>query len=189
MSKPPVAYAMTAARWLALAMLSAALPALACTPAPPLSGVAAREAKQVFVFQLTASRLAAPPEEVEGTVYGEIRVLKVLRGNAAISPKMRFYTGVCAGTRLDTGHYYVAFVPDARPGWWASQGSVIHLGASPPLEGDADMAEVRKVLDGRIALEHTSLIAGRDFVASGWPPPPPLPLPRKAAKPIKPRMK
>ena len=136
------------------------------------------------MFQLTASRLATPPKEVQGTVHGEIRVMKVLRGTAAISPKMRYYTGECAGSRLDIGHYYVAFVPDARPGWWAGRGTVIHLGALPPMDGDGAIAEVRKVLDGRVALERTSLIDGRDFVGSGWPPPPPSP--PKAAKPAKP---
>lgn len=187
MSKPRDAGALIAATCLALALLSAAVPASACSPAPALSGAAARNAKQVFVFQLTAARVAAPPKEVEGTVHGEIRVIKVLRGTAAVSPKMRYYTGECAGSRLDIGHYYVAFVLDARPGWWAGRGSLIHLGPLPPMEGDGAIAEVRQVLDGRIALERTSLIAGRDFVHSGWPPPPPLPA--KAAKPAKPPAK
>lgn len=173
--------------WLALALLGAMAPAWACTPASPLSGVAAREATQVFVFQLTASRLAMPPKEIQGTVYGEIRVLKVLRGSSAISPKLRYSTGVCSGSRMDVGHYYVAFVRDARPGWWAGRNTVIHLGGLPPTQGDVALAEVRQVLDGRIALEHTSLIAGRDFVDSGWPPRPPLP--PKAVKPVKPRPK
>ncbi|SFL15072.1 hypothetical protein [Lysobacter sp. cf310] len=173
MTKSKQAYAPMAL--LTFALLSATVPAWACTPASPLSSVAAREATQVFVFQLTASRLATPPKEIEGTVYGEIRVLKVLRGSAAISPKLRYYTGVCAGSRMDVGHYYVAFVRDARPGWWAGRNTVIHLGGLQPQQGDVALAEVRKVLEGRIALEHTSLIAGRDFVDSGWPPPPPPP--------------
>lgn len=175
-----------AAGLLAIALAGIAAPAAACSPARPLDGGAAREAKQVFVFQLTATRVAKSAAEVQGTVHGEIRVLNVLRGGTApVSTNIRFQTGECGGARLGTGHYYVAFVQDARPGWWAGRGTLIHLGGLPPQSGDAALAEVQRMLDGRIALERSSLLAGRDFVDSGWPPPLPLP----PSKPAKPRSK
>lgn len=171
------------ARWLVWPLAMVATPAWCCSPAARLDGSTAYGAKQVFVFQLKATRLASPPKEVEGTVYGDIRVLNVLRGNAPISPSIRYYTGPCGGTRLDTGHYYAAFVEQAKPGWWANSGTVIHLGGVSP-QGGWTIAELRKILDGRIALERSPLFAGRAFVESGWPPPPPLPpQPPKPAKP------
>lgn len=170
------------ARWLVWPLAALAAPAWSCTPALPLDSRAAYDAKQVFVFQLKATRLASPPKEIEGTVYGDIRVLKVLRGSAPISPGIRYYTGPCGGTRLDTGHYYAAFVKEAKPGWWVNSGTVIHLGGVSP-QDEGTMAELRKIMEGRIALERSPLFRGRDFVESGWPPPPPLPPAIRQAKP------
>lgn len=157
---------------LVLLLLALLLPisSLACVCTyDPLGQSTVDSAKQVFVFQL----VSATYEPSSGDVVGEIRVIELLRGSHQ-GHRIRYYTSLCCGIRLDVGQFYVGFEGASTTEFAANPGNVLNLGEnySPllPLIG-----ALKEVLAGAKSWSQALGESANDRVLTLPPPPDPCP--------------
>ena len=170
----------------------AAFAASACSCAFATLGTeTARAADTVFVFQLMSARFLNR-EEGEGMILegaeGTIRVVESLRGDGSRFDRISYNTLHCCGSRLDVGHYYLAFVSGPGPSFGAGENSIVRVGeqyrASSPGDENALLFRVHDLLEGRSSFEEA--LPDTMFERVGLiPPPPPPPCPPVDAAPAR----
>ncbi|HET7842565.1 MAG TPA: hypothetical protein VFL14_00320, partial [Xanthomonadales bacterium] len=111
----------------------------------------ARAADTVFVFQLLSAKYVR--EDFGDHAYsegaeGSIRVVTSVRGDGERFDRITYLPSRCCGSRLDVGHYYIAFVSDPGPSFHAGADSVIAIGErfldpKPPGDPDALLMRIR----------------------------------------------
>ncbi|MES3026209.1 MAG: hypothetical protein V4857_31890 [Pseudomonadota bacterium] len=104
-----------------------------------------RKAKKIFAFRLMGAEIkkvsSKDPEKME--VVGRILVIDNIRGNKNIFKEIRFTTHRCCGSRFDIGSYYVAFISDNGPKFFANSGNVLEIGTMyDAVEVREKMAEI-----------------------------------------------
>jgi len=167
-------------RWLLMSVLAvASLDAGACECSYPfLENRTVIEARHIFIFQL----LGAKAEAGEGDnppvnrVIAQIRIVKQLRGRSEYA-SMEYDTFWCCGTRLDIGHFYVAFLTDTDGPFVGNPGNLIEVSESAAEDVSGKLYDV---VSGKRTLEseYGEFPSERLFQV----PRPPEPCPRPAAR-------
>ncbi len=171
-------------RWISgITLLCASALTFACScPTGPLDRDAGGDAKHVFVFRLLDARLESDDGargNFHGPAHGRIRVVESLRGGGKQFESIEFYTAQCCGSRLDIGHYYIAFVDADGKSFLANSSSVaeLYFGYSEPTSDARSVilkaAGIRKRLDGSVVLDEAFLDRAFARISQMPPPPPP----------------
>ncbi len=178
-------------RWISvMALLCASSLAVACScPIGPLDRDAGGDAKHVFVFRLLDARLESDDgalSNIPGSVHGRIRVVESLRGDGRQFDSIDFYTSQCCGSRLDVGHYYIAFVDADGESFRADSSSVaeLYFGYSEPTSSAPSdiwkVAGLRRRQDGSVVMDEA--VRNRAFSRISQVPTPPPPCPDRKSQ-------
>ncbi len=126
--------------------------AIACTCSfMPLSDESIRSAPNIIVFRIMSAKIVNPNETnlLLDKVEAKIKVVDRIRGKKHTYRNIYFSTSSCCGSRLDVGRYYVAFISETGPSFFANNGNIIDIGERyyPNSVGDIDVrAKISKIL-------------------------------------------
>lgn len=133
---------------------------------------AVRAAKEIFVFRIISEeiKLEDGSEFKESEVLGKIKVIDWIHGQKKDFKEIQFSTHRCCGSRFDVGNYFVAFVSNNGPKFFAHGGNVLEVGTI------YDSSEIRKnitkIRSGGKELEEFFSRADRDRIEQS-----PVPMP------------
>lgn len=137
-------------------------PACECK-ADDLNATIAKEAVEVFVFQLVSAELQQEPLTAAGEPYlveGRINVVDVVYGAPPIAQRVKFSVSNCCGMRMSVGRYYFAFLPTASA-------NVFVADSSTTFDPGVDGYHVGLNRGIRAAIE-TMMRGGPDLAEDDW---------------------
>jgi hypothetical protein len=105
-------------------------PAIACSCSySTLGDKQAVEASEIFVFRLVSA--VADPESSDPfagrEVTAKINIVDVIRGKPRFET-LHYSTSFCCGSKMDLGHYYVAFTSGSGGEFSGNTGNLLNLG-------------------------------------------------------------
>ena len=136
------------------------------------------EAKHIFIFRLLGAKAMAgeADDPTANRVTAQVKIVKQLRGRGEYS-SMEYDTFRCCGTRLDVGHFYVAFLNDTDSPFVGNPGNLIEVSESAAEDVSGELYDV---VSGKRTVEsvYGEFPSERLFQVQR----PPVPCPRSSTK-------
>ena len=139
----------------------------------PLTDDSVRAAKNLFVFRLVSAEIISDDLKLPATsqISGSIEIVETIRGKPTFKTII-YNTFNCCGSRLDVGHYYVAFSSESGVQFLGNSGNLVSLGDWYDKKF-SPRKDIEKVLTKKATVKQAFIAFSRERIDQTPPPPPP----------------